>query len=349
MSVRVRLEPLGITLAADRGVPLADLLFPHGVEFPCGGRGTCRGCRVRISGGAVAPTREERGLLSASELAGGWRLACRTSVTGDLTIEVAQWSAPVLADEQALACRSRSGLGVAVDVGTTTLVAQLVDLGEGRVIGVRTALNPQGVFGGDIMTRVQAALAPAGARRLRDVVRDEVARMVRELCADGPAGASAACTRVMMSPPNTACGFKAVRTPMTRPSPRSTSCATSVVVPRPRPRRAPIASGMPRGCSSASTGTLHCATSIVRSPVTLVRHARRHPPASSEAESRPRSSRVGATAPPEMRTRHPRHVPRPPHGNSTPWGKRRSASGTPRSAASVMPSGSSRTRTLIDG
>ena len=41
MSVRVRLEPLGITLAAERGTPLADLLFPHGVEFPCGGRGTC--------------------------------------------------------------------------------------------------------------------------------------------------------------------------------------------------------------------------------------------------------------------------------------------------------------------
>jgi uncharacterized 2Fe-2S/4Fe-4S cluster protein (DUF4445 family) len=184
MSVRVRLEPLGITLRAERGAALADLLFPHGVEFPCGGRGTCRGCRVRITGGAAEPTPDERRLLAAAELDGGWRLACRTSVTRDLTVDVAQWSSSVLGDERPLACRPRSGLGLAVDVGTTTLVAQLVDLEAARVEGVRTALNPQAAFGGDIMTRVQAALDAAGARLLRDAVRREVARMVRELCAE---------------------------------------------------------------------------------------------------------------------------------------------------------------------
>jgi len=185
MSVRIRLEPLGMTLTAPAGAPLADLLFPHGVEFPCGGRGTCRGCRVRLSGAAGEPTREERDLLSATELAAGWRLACRTRATGDLIIDIAQWTVPVLSDDRALACRPRPGLGLAVDVGTTTLVAQLVDLATARVLAVRTALNPQAAFGSDIMTRVEAALAPEGARSLRDAVRQEIARMLLELCAGG--------------------------------------------------------------------------------------------------------------------------------------------------------------------
>ena len=37
--VCIRLEPLGRSVAVEAGTPLADVLFPYGVEFPCGGRG----------------------------------------------------------------------------------------------------------------------------------------------------------------------------------------------------------------------------------------------------------------------------------------------------------------------
>ena len=55
------------------------------------------------------------------------------------------------------------GLGVAVDLGTTTLVTQLLDLRTGRVLAVRTALNSQARFGADVMSRVQFAVAKDGA------------------------------------------------------------------------------------------------------------------------------------------------------------------------------------------
>jgi uncharacterized 2Fe-2S/4Fe-4S cluster protein (DUF4445 family) len=184
MTARVRLEPLGTVVDAEPGASLRDLLFPHGVEFPCGGRGACRGCRVRVSGGAGDPTPEDRRILTPGEIASGWRLACRAVVTGDLSIEVEQWASAILVDDRPLAVAGRRGFGVAVDVGTTTIVAQLVDLAEPRVLGVRTALNPQAVFGADIMTRVQAALEPAGAVRLRDAVRTEVGRLVAGVSAD---------------------------------------------------------------------------------------------------------------------------------------------------------------------
>jgi ferredoxin len=51
------------------------LLFAQGVDFPCGGRGRCKGCRVKVLSGTLALTVEDERLLSQAELADGWRLA----------------------------------------------------------------------------------------------------------------------------------------------------------------------------------------------------------------------------------------------------------------------------------
>lgn len=50
-TVQIELLPLGRTFAVNRDAPLQDFLFAHGVEFPCGGRGRCKGCKVRLLAG----------------------------------------------------------------------------------------------------------------------------------------------------------------------------------------------------------------------------------------------------------------------------------------------------------
>ena len=60
-----------------------------GLNSVCGGRGTCRSCRVRIVSGAVSePTQSEREYFSAVEIEDGWRLACQTYPTGDCRVSV---------------------------------------------------------------------------------------------------------------------------------------------------------------------------------------------------------------------------------------------------------------------
>jgi ferredoxin len=86
MTVRIRLEPLGRTFEVESGTPLRDVLFGYGVEFPCGGRGHCRRCRVRLLEGASAPSSEEASILSEAELSSGWRLACRMAAASGLTL-----------------------------------------------------------------------------------------------------------------------------------------------------------------------------------------------------------------------------------------------------------------------
>ena len=63
----------------------------------------------------------------------------------------------IVRDNRLLALQYTPGkrcLGIALDIGTTTVVAELVDLETGQTIGVRSCLNPQTVFGGDVLTRI---------------------------------------------------------------------------------------------------------------------------------------------------------------------------------------------------
>ncbi|MGD0014600.1 MAG: ASKHA domain-containing protein [Bryobacteraceae bacterium] len=181
--VRIELKPLGETLEAGRGVPLRDLLFAHGVEFPCGGRGRCKRCRVRLLEGSLTVTDADRRLLAPAELAAGWRLACHARAEGPLTLEIGQMQAPILGDDSPFEFQPRAGLGVAVDLGTTTLVVQLLDLSRARVLAVRAALNPQAAHGADLMSRVQYGLAPEGARTLREGIRQRIGALIAEVVA----------------------------------------------------------------------------------------------------------------------------------------------------------------------
>lgn len=177
----ITLLPVGLRLQANQGTLLRDLLFEQGVEFPCGGQGRCRGCRVRLVTGDLPVTDVQRERLTPEELLQGWRLACQGRITTDLTLELRQWDATILTDETPVAFLPAEGLGVAVDVGTTTLVAQLVDLTDGRVLAVRTALNAQARFGADVMSRVEFAVAGQGHEALVESIRQQVGALIQQL------------------------------------------------------------------------------------------------------------------------------------------------------------------------
>jgi len=56
------------------------------IDAPCNGNGTCRKCRVKILEGEVVS--DSSHAFSRDEYAEGWRLACQSIVTGDITVMV---------------------------------------------------------------------------------------------------------------------------------------------------------------------------------------------------------------------------------------------------------------------
>jgi len=89
--VHIELLPLGKGLRVKRSTPLQDVLFAQGVEFPCGGRGRCKGCKIKVLVGALPVAEEEqqrltrrswRGLATGLPRAGAKRFEDRVGTMG---------------------------------------------------------------------------------------------------------------------------------------------------------------------------------------------------------------------------------------------------------------------------
>ncbi len=79
-------------------------------------------------------------------------------------------------------------LGVAVDVGSTTVAAHLCDLLSGEVLGSRGVMNPQIRFGEDLMSRVShVMLNPGSEAEMTRVVREAVDGMIADLASEAAA------------------------------------------------------------------------------------------------------------------------------------------------------------------
>ncbi|MFA5326161.1 MAG: ASKHA domain-containing protein [Prolixibacteraceae bacterium] len=167
----LRLLPLGKEIQVNHNTPLIDVLHEFGIEFPCGGKGTCGKCKVRLLEGEIGTPENHRQKLDRLGLSNDWRLACFSFCTSDITLEIEQFNHLILADESEFEFVPQNGYGVAIDLGTTTLVAQLVDLTSAKVIAVETMLNPQVKFGADLISRIQACL---------DGNADEMTRLIRK-------------------------------------------------------------------------------------------------------------------------------------------------------------------------
>jgi uncharacterized 2Fe-2S/4Fe-4S cluster protein (DUF4445 family) len=197
MKITIRLEPLAAQVETEPGTPLRDLLLPFGVEFPCGGKGRCRRCRVRVLDGAV-DCAADGAIENPADAAAGWILACHARAATNAALEIGQFEAPILADDRSFPFQPRPGLGIAIDLGTTTLVAQLLDLSTGAVLGVRTGLNPQAAYGADVMTRIEHALRPAGRTELKNAIHGALDAMIADLSGGHPLAGLVICGNTAM-------------------------------------------------------------------------------------------------------------------------------------------------------
>jgi uncharacterized 2Fe-2S/4Fe-4S cluster protein (DUF4445 family) len=74
-------------------------------------------------------------------------------------------------------------LAVAFDLGTTTVVATLLDVSTGTPLAVASMLNRQQPFGGDVITRISATMMdPDALPRLRELAQQTLAELTREVC-----------------------------------------------------------------------------------------------------------------------------------------------------------------------
>ena len=131
------------TLSAQPGENLLKLLQRHGLisDAPCGGKGTCGKCKVTVNGQEV--------------------LACKRAVDTDLEVVLPETKKTEILTGGVAVTTSPDGQDDAVlafDVGTTTVVAYLLDGHTGKLLAQSSCVNPQTRFGADVISRIQYAM-----------------------------------------------------------------------------------------------------------------------------------------------------------------------------------------------
>ena len=185
----INLQPLGKSVSVNPRTPLKDILHEFGVEFPCGGKGTCGSCKVKLLKGELAIDRVQQQKLAKLKLAENWRLACFCSVETDVTLEISQFDTIILADNSTFDFKPQTGFGIAVDLGTTTIAVQMVNLENGHVLDSVSDVNPQARFGGDLISRIQSCL-DGNFDELQNLVRSKIGAMIQSILEKNPVEAS---------------------------------------------------------------------------------------------------------------------------------------------------------------
>jgi uncharacterized 2Fe-2S/4Fe-4S cluster protein (DUF4445 family) len=196
-TVRLSLPDFGSEVEVEAGKTVMEALRLAGLalESECGGHATCGTCRVRFLGDAPLASAEDELLLDHDAIARGWRLACQTTLTDDCRIALpaagADGELRILTEAYGLAEGPPAAppgqadtYGAAVDVGTTTVVCYLLDLGHARQVDVVSFINPQCRLGPDVISRiVYAHQSKENLLEARRCLVEAVDEALADLCA----------------------------------------------------------------------------------------------------------------------------------------------------------------------
>jgi uncharacterized 2Fe-2S/4Fe-4S cluster protein (DUF4445 family) len=180
----ITFKPDGRQISIHAGATLLDAAGQAGIilNTVCGGKGICKKCLVNLDP-------DGRGVL-----------ACQHHIDSDLTVTVPSASrffehkiltegvAPqteIQPDIYKKYLKSASAgkiFGVAVDIGTTTVVAKLVDMTDGYPLATQAELNPQTRYGDDVISRINYAQTDAKLAELHKTIIDCINELTAKLC-----------------------------------------------------------------------------------------------------------------------------------------------------------------------
>lgn len=160
----VLFQPNNISATVPEGTTLLQAQIVAGLtpDAPCAGNGTCRKCKV---------------LLDENEV-----LACQTIVNRNMTVRTeADQSLRILTGSLSVPIEpdGTDKYVLAYDIGTTTVVAYLLNGKTGALIAQSSCMNPQSQYGADVISRIQHVLDSGGAP-LKTCIHTALTRLAQE-------------------------------------------------------------------------------------------------------------------------------------------------------------------------
>ncbi len=159
------------------------------ISAVCGGNGRCGKCKIKVLSGYLPATTADKAYFTEKELKAGMRLACKAYPSEPLQITLQfreESSFAVLSDyggeagEEAGA--EAANLGIAIDIGTTTIAVQLLNPETGKKLATHTTINHQRTFGADVISRIMASVQ-GKKEELQKLIRKDLAESIPKVTA----------------------------------------------------------------------------------------------------------------------------------------------------------------------
>jgi len=183
-------KPDGRQISIHSGATIVEAAGQAGIilNTVCGGKGTCKKCLVYLD-------------LDEREV-----LACQYRIESDLAVTIPAGSlffeqriltegidagSQIQRDIYKKYVRADSTVlvfGLAVDLGTTTVVARLIDMAGGQCRATEAALNPQTRFGDDVISRIAYAQSGKEFAELQQTIIDCINDLTAKLCKKAAVG-----------------------------------------------------------------------------------------------------------------------------------------------------------------
>lgn len=170
---------------AEKGSDLFLLLQQNNSEMDafCGGKQSCGKCKIKLLSGNLTPNEIEKEKLSKEELKQGIRLACthkkcEESCCFEIVNQTSNFS--ICGTKQtSFTTLNEEGYAIGVDIGTTTVVMELLNLKTGIIEKENAFINPQNIYGADVISRIDAA-QKIGVRTLQQILLTKMETVLKE-------------------------------------------------------------------------------------------------------------------------------------------------------------------------
>ncbi len=167
---------------------VSTVILQHNIPLymPCTGGKKCGKCTVKIIKNPPKPTLIEQELLQKKELQEGVRLACCHIVADGMEIiDIAkeQKMIQIVSSEKTIEMKNplfqENEIGIAIDIGTTTLAVRGFTVLDGATTSV-VRRNLQSIFGSDVIARIESALL-GNAEKLQELIVVALQEMIDEI------------------------------------------------------------------------------------------------------------------------------------------------------------------------
>lgn len=179
-------------LLSETNKNLMQILNNNNIDLPfvCAGKGICGKCGIQLINGSLAVTESDKKFYSAHELKEGYRLACMAYPYEDIEIILFNTEKNIQAVSTYTQIhnltakqnsRNLNNYGVAIDIGTTTIALELINITDKKNIKTYTSINHQRIFGADVISRIDCSIK-GNKKELRNIIQKDVLEGLTFLC-----------------------------------------------------------------------------------------------------------------------------------------------------------------------